>query len=241
MDRLFEFTANSTTISQDFYPPIRLDSRYKYAVGLLNLSTYHTIPNIRKDVNNIIEFQKNEKESIIRIEVPTGSYELDQLIDCITSKVKIRAADIDISFTLHKPTMTITMRSDKYNILFRRETPNLAKVFGFISDKYGKGASHVSEKIPQITNVNVINVECSIVDFGASYRNGESSQTIYSFYPDTPVGYKTVEQPANILFLPVNAHEISNITLRLTDQEGKLVDFRKELITVHLLLRRIYR
>ena len=173
--------------------------------------------------------------------MPTGSYELNQLFDYITSEVKKKANDINVSFTLHKPTVAITMKCDKYDILFRRGTPNLAKVFGFISDKYDKGATHTSEKIPQITSVNVINVDCSIVEFGASYRNGESSQTIYLFYPDTPVGYKTVEQPTNILFLPVNVREISNITLRLTDQSGKLVDFCKELITIHLLLRRIHR
>ena len=84
---------------------------------------------------------------------------------------------------------------------------------------------------------NVINVECNIVD--ASFRNGKKSHTLYSFYPRAPTGYKLVERPSSILFLPVNVQEISNVTLRLTDQNGKLVHLNNEEITIHLILRQL--
>lgn len=52
-----------------------------------------------------------------------------------------------------------------------------------------------------------------------------------------PQGYKIVEVPANVIYLPVNAKRLSSITLKITDQEGNLVNFRGETITIRLHLK----
>lgn len=236
MDRIFELSATSNIISQDFYPPIVLDQQNDYAIGLFSLSTYHTIPNIREGVNNEIAFVEKEGEQIETIALPTGSYELMNILDAIKEEAEKR--DIEVELKLYKIPMKVGIMCEDYNILFIEDRPNLAKVLGFKSTSYDKAKEHMSEKVPQITDVNIINVECSLV--GESYRNGRRSQTVYSFYPATPAGYKTIEQPTNILFIPVNVREISNISLRLTDHCGNLVDFQGELITIHLILRKLH-
>ena len=127
--------------------------------------------------------------------------------------------------------MKVEMRCD-HTVEFPHHS--LRSVLGFEKEIYEPDL-HISEGIPQITSINMINVECNIVS--GSFRNGEKSHTLYSFYPGAPTGYKLIEKPLNILFLPVTVREISNITLRLTDQDGDLVSLNNEEVTIHLISR----
>ena len=58
MDRILEFTQKSTEISQEFYPPIELDGNCTNVIGLYSLSTFNSLTNVTKDVNDGIIFQK---------------------------------------------------------------------------------------------------------------------------------------------------------------------------------------
>ena len=58
MDRILEFTRKSTEISQDFYPPIELDGSRTNVIGLYSLSTFNSLTNVTKDVNDCIIFQR---------------------------------------------------------------------------------------------------------------------------------------------------------------------------------------
>ena len=141
--------------------------------------------------------------------------------------------DIDFQLTVNTITMKVEMRCD-YIIVFPRYS--IRSILGFETESY-EPSLHISEGIPQVSAINVINVECNIVK--GSFRNGKRSNTLYSFYPSAPSGYKLVETPSNILFLPVSVQEVSNVTLRLTDQSGNLIHLNNEEVTIHLILREI--
>jgi hypothetical protein len=84
---------------------------------------------------------------------------------------------------------------------------------------------------------NMIRIECNIAT--NSYRNGEPVHIIHSFYPTDPPGYKIVENPRNVIYLPINTRIIHNISLKILDQNGFPVNFRKEVVTVRLHLRKV--
>lgn len=262
MDYFLEFSQKSSEISQDFFPPLELNPDSNYVLGLYSLTTYNSISNIKTNENDIISFVAaidpiklpssaqvakastqdhilfmqqlvaphiEEKEIIIQI--PEGSYELAQLGSYISQRLKERG--YEFSLTINTSTMKVEMSSN-CDIKFPKNS--IKDILGFQNNYYPRGY-HVSEAIPQISAVNIVNVECNIID--GSFRNGKKSHSLYAFSPNVPTGYKLIERPSNILFLPVRQKDISNITLRLTNEKGKLVQFNHEEVTIHLVLREL--
>ena len=70
-----------------------------------------------------------------------------------------------------------------------------------------------------------------------SYVNGTTQPTIYSFFPNVSPGYKIVEKPINLSYLPVIMDTISSIETTITDQTGKRLNLRGEYITMRLEIR----
>ena len=94
---------------------------------------------------------------------------------------------------------------------------------------------HESDEPANIITINSILVECNIT--AGNFKNGKPGHIIYQFFPNVPPGYKIVECPHNVVYLPITVNTISNISLQIMDQNGKLVSFRKEAITIGLHLK----
>lgn len=84
--------------------------------------------------------------------------------------------------------------------------------------------------------METVRIVCNITS--GSFTNGYEDHIIHEFYPTVPPGYKIVEIPANVIYLPVNTTRIHNITVRLEDQTGHLINFRDETITLRLHLKK---
>ena len=74
---------------------------------------------------------------------------------------------------------------------------------------------------------------------GRSYVNGKTQNTIYSFFPNVFPGYKIVENPRNLVFLPVILDKIHKMETIVTDQTGKQLNLRGENLTIRYHLREI--
>lgn len=61
-------------------------------------------------------------------------------------------------------------------------------------------------------------------------QNSFSNSTlVHMFYPNFPPGYEIVQNPTNVIYLPINTQFISDIILKIIDQKGKIVNFIEEL------------
>jgi hypothetical protein len=194
--------------------------------------------------------QGEEAHSIISL--PEGAYEIEQIITEICKQAKEKADITDLEIIPDYATQKIKIRCPSATIKFLGSykilddgivsTNSLGKLLGFsmVDTPIEASADWLESDIPvTISSINEICVECSLVS--GSYRNGQKCHTLYSFYPDVPPGYKICERPGQLVYLPIACQEeISNITLRLTDQLGNLLDFRGEEISIQLDLKTFF-
>ena len=98
---------------------------------------------------------------------------------------------------------------NNYEVDFRKDK-SINSLLGFDSNLYTSGF-HESENIVNILTINSILVNIDIIS--GSYVNGSTQPTIYSFFPDVSPGYKIIENPHNLLYLPITSDTIYSITI----------------------------
>ena len=94
---------------------------------------------------------------------------------------------------------------------------SITSLLGFHSKLY-TSEFHESEDRVNILTINSILVNVDIIS--GSYVNGFTQPTIYLFFPNVSPGYKIIENPHNLLYLPIISDTIHSITVWLTDQNG---------------------
>lgn len=240
-----QLSGNSSTFSAVYFPPIVLKKNSELA--LLSIDTWNSFANINSK-NNEFHYKINGKEEVIKI--PTGSYEITD-IECYLQKAlrpkhlkNPLTDDQKIIFGDDKPLILrgnhSTFKTEfvcRYDVNFSKPK-SIGTLLGFKGDKkYEAFKLHESNDIIQILRVETLNLECNLIT--NSYKNGTRSQILYSVNISTPPGYKIRDHPVNLLFLPLNTREIDQIEIKLTDQNGKLVDLRGEHTSIRLYLREI--
>lgn len=244
----FTFTGNSSILTSHFYPELQFDRSHSYSCALLELTTYNSIPNIT-NANNKLYFKSeksikvssmitklSETENIYYIAIPTGSYEFTHIISHINNAFK----EANISFTISVDTKTLKSSiKTTVELLFDR-IDSIHRKFGFndqiIKASKSLGQLRTSENTVSITSLNTIAVECDICV--GSYNNGEPGHSIYEFPINVEYGYKIVEVPKHIVYLPINRYSIPSIQIRIVDQDGQLIDLRGEKFTCRIHIKR---
>jgi len=89
---------------------------------------------------------------------------------------------------------------------------------------------HESDISINIMNVNIC-VECNVTR--ARTATAHNTHTIHEFSPSVSLGYKISERPAQIIYLLITARNITNLTIRIINLNGLLLNFRGE-ITIRL-------
>ena len=81
-----------------------------------------------------------------------------------------------------------------------------------------------------IRTINSILVNVDIIS--GSFVNGSTQPTIYSFFPNVSPRYKIIENPHNLLYLPITSDTIHSITIWLTDQNRNELNLRGEKLSM---------
>lgn len=106
---------------------------------------------------------------------------------------------------------------------------------GFTPRILSANKRHKSDLPVAILKVNALRVECNIT--AGAYINERKVHTIHEFFPTVPPGYKIIEVPVHVIYLPITSRTIDCIRLQIVDQDGDLVNFRGEVITIRLHIK----
>ena len=205
----------------------------------MNLETYYSFPNIN-DTNNVFVYSHDQGVTWTKIKIPTGSYEINDLNNTIHFEMEKQGHydevnnDYYINISANSNTLkSVLIIESGYQVDFNQPN-NLSKVLGFTGTKYEEGF-HESENVVNILSINRILVNIDII--GGSYVNGTTKSTIYSFFPKVSPGYKIIESPVNLVYLPITLDTIDSLNVTITDQDDHLLNLRNEKLTIRFHIR----
>ena len=232
-------SGNQSSFNTLFNPKIELDRDKVYEIALVNLETYYSFPNI-DDTNNVFVYSPDQGTTWVKIKIPTGSYEIDDLNNTIHLEMEKQGHYDEVSneyfiniFANSNTLKSVLIIESGYQVDFNQQN-NLSKVLGFTGTKYDEGF-HDSENVVNILTINSILVNIDII--GGSYVNGTTKNTIYSFFPKVSPGYKIIESPVNLVYLPLLIDTIGNLYMSITDQDDNLLNLRNGKLTVRFHIR----
>ena len=211
----------------------------EYEIALVNLETYYSFPNIN-ETNNVFVYSPDNGNSWVKIKIPGGSYEIDDINNTIQHEMEKRGhhdpinEDYYINISADSNTLkSILILEKDYQVDFNHQN-SLAKVLGFTGTKYTKGF-HESENVVNILSIKSILVNIDIIS--ESYVNGTTKNTIYSFFPKVSPGYKIIETPINLVYLPITLDTIDRLGVSITDQDDHLLNLRNKKLTIRFHIR----
>ena len=230
---------NKSSSNTRFNPKLELDRDKVYEIALVNLETYYSFPNIY-ETNNVFVYSPDNGNSWVKIKIPEGSYEIDNINNTIQHDMEKRGhldsinEDYYINISANSNTLKPVLILEKdYQVDFNHQN-SLATVLGFIGSKYTEGF-HESENVVNILSINSILVNIDIIS--GSYVNGTTKNSIYSFFPKVSPGYKIIESPVNLVYLPITFGTIYSLTVSITDQDDHLLTLRNETLTIRFHIR----
>ena len=184
---------DTTRFTKKFNPSIQLKKNRPYEIALVNLETYYSIPNINNK-NNSFRYSANGGADWHTVDIPTGSYDIEDINDVIQRGMKSNGH-------WDEANEEYEANDNNYQVNFKSGN-SLRKLLGFNSKVYT--TSQESERVVDILSVNSILVNLDIIS--GSYVNGIAQHTIYSFSPNVSPGHKIVENPKTVIYLPITLH-----------------------------------
>lgn len=234
--RSIVLSSSNSVFRTAFYPHIALDKDARHELALVGLDMYHSIPNIDQ-TNNMFVY---EHDGVLHeIEIPTGSYEIEAINQFIEKTFAVNNYQQLFNIGANNNTLkcVINIKIPNTKIYFDRER-SLRNLLGFQSVILESVGEHGGVNPVNILKVNNILVNCDAID--GSYLNERKQPVLYSFFPDVPPGYKIVEKPNAIIYLPISSPVLDEIKIWLTDQNRDVLNIREEVITLRLHLRSTY-
>lgn len=149
-------------------------------------------------------------------------------------KKSLDITDIKFDLRINKNTLKCQMVCSQ-PIDFTRSN-SIGSLLGFSSRILEPNVVHESDSSIDIFRVNALRLECNIT--AGAYMNNMPVHTIHEFCPSVPPGYKIIEVPRNVIYLPVAVRTIRSLNIKIVDQNNDLVNFRGENITIRIHIKK---
>ncbi|CAB0002581.1 unnamed protein product [Nesidiocoris tenuis] len=239
MSRLFTLSSTESLMSATIFPPIELDVNAEYGIGLRTFMSYNTISNIKKDITDHFHIFGDEA-----ITFPAGTYGTEEIFEFIEKRVEETRIARDLPPEKHNIKFSVDSSTGHVRFIATfdvsmMEDNSIGPLLGFTQKVLLlKDMTHTAPSPVNIFNYNSINIECNLLA-SDSYFNSSPSTILHSFNPDVDINYRIIHSPSPIVYLRINRNVIDFIQLRVVDERGSLLDFRKENITIVLELIRL--
>ena len=240
-------TGRQSNIVTTFSPPLDFPSDCDYEIACCSVETFYSFPNIDK-TNNSMRVSVDGGVEWLVIEIPVGSYEIRAINSTIKKLIEKKRKSGEGKKSVTTTTLNSLCISPNRNTLrcemsldrnvqvdFRGSDGTLRSVLGFEEKLYNGPGTFESEQIVNILRINSIFVHCDVIT--QSRKNGVTSPVIYNFFPNVSPGYKIVNRPKNLIYLPLSLSVISQMRVWLTDQNDNLIDLRGEELTITLHIK----
>lgn len=196
------------------------------------------------DKKNILSARREkERDKIIFVveyikflTIPIGSYELADIVKYINDSLTEKDSTSFIDIRINNNTLKCKIKSNK-KLIFDTNQNTIGTLLGFKDGVLEPNVLHISDNVIKINSINAIKIETNITT--GAYSNDKLMRTLHEFYPTVDVGYKIVEVPRQVIYLPVSVRSISNFIVRIVDQDNNLIDFSGETITLRVHIKRL--
>ena len=215
-------SGKGSSLTTTFQNPIILDAEKEYVMALTGLQSYYSFANINENNNKFFVYEKDWKTLVF----PKGCY---GLLDINLKLQELLPEKESVTLEANDTTLKCKMKIKKgFKVKFP-ESGGLSNLLGFSPKTYEAG-DYEGDQIVNINQVNTILVHNDIVE--NSYINGKKQNVIYGFFPSSRPGDKIIQQPLNLLYLPITVKNISVIHTYLTDQDNILLDLQGETLSI---------
>ena len=82
-------SGNESKFTTRLNPALELDRDKEYEIALVNLKTYYSFPNI-DETNNVFVYSPDNGNSWVKIKIPEGSYQIDDINNTIQHEMEKR-------------------------------------------------------------------------------------------------------------------------------------------------------
>ena len=169
---------NKSSFNTRLNPTLQLDRDKEYEIALVNLDTYYSFPNI-DETNNMFVYSPDNGNLCVKIKIPEGSYEIDDINNTIQHEMEKRGhhdpinEDYYINISANSNTLkSVLILVKDYKVDFNNQNSS-TKVPGFTGAKYTEGF-HQSENVVNILSINSILVNIDIIS--GNYINGTNKK-----------------------------------------------------------------
>ena len=115
----------------------------------------------------------------------------------------------------------------KIQYCFPPDRESIGTLLGFQSGMHESGEKHHSIYNVVIMKVRIIRIDWNIIS--GAYLNSTEGHTLFKFDIDVEPGYKISKEPKNNIYMqiiPKGRQFIHNISIRILDDDGDLIDFQ---------------
>lgn len=236
---------NSSNFTLNFPKGIQLqelmNQQKKYEIALITADLWYTWHKISSSYNNN-QLRYHNGTSWETVTLPNGNYQVSDINDYLHSVMKangdytvVGGEDVfDVNIVPNVVTIKVDIKlTNSYQIDL--SVSSLNELLGFNSAIYNADVSS-QNRVDITRGVNSLLIHCSLLS--SSYDNTQGSDIIYTFTPNTSRGSAIHVEPNNPIFLPMQTlDQIKTITMRITDQQNRDINFNGEAVTYFLNIR----
>ena len=230
-------SGRGSTYRTIFNEPILLDANSRFGIALQAFISYFATPNIDAGLNDTLHIYIPSKKAWEELVLDTGPYSLHDINDAIQERLpegQRGSVTISASYVTLKSSIVI---KNGFKVKFTGQRSDLGNILGFAAGVELDDGTHTSSNIVNIFAINTISISVDIAQ--GAYVDGQRRNIIYSFFPTCQLGTKIVEQPVNLIFLPIMVNRIESMEISILDQTGTPINFRDEIVTCLFEIRRI--